>query len=144
VATPLAQCHGVERLPLALCALAEAELLRGSALPELWEDVFLPPKAVWLRQASPLTVPPIDLRLEGGGLVFSALKPSEDGWGTVLRCYNATSRPTEGMWRFETPVAAARRLRADERLRETLVPEDGGRIVRFSASPHEIVTIAVR
>ncbi|HEX5964164.1 MAG TPA: glycoside hydrolase family 38 C-terminal domain-containing protein, partial [Gemmatimonadales bacterium] len=98
VATPLAQCHGTERLQFGIAPITETELEGGTAVPELWEDLFLPVRGVWLRQASPLAPAPIDVRLEGYGLVFSGMKPAEQGDGLVLRCYNATARPTAGLW----------------------------------------------
>ncbi|HEU4680319.1 MAG TPA: glycosyl hydrolase-related protein [Gemmatimonadales bacterium] len=143
VATPLAQCHGVEKLQLALAPITETELQAGTVLPELWEDLFLPIQGIWLRQATPLSLAPIDLRLEGYGLVFSAMKPAERGDGMILRCYNATTRPTAGLWHFSLPVTSAQRARADERPLHDIRLGEGGRIVPFHAAPHEIVTIMV-
>jgi hypothetical protein len=143
VATPLAQCHGIERIQLALAPVTETELEGGTALPELWEDIFLPLRGVWLRQASPLSPVPIDVRLEGYGLVFSGLKPAEQGEGMVLRCYNATARPTAGLWHLGEPVSSAQRARADERPLHEIRLGEGGRIVPFHAAAHEIVTIMV-
>ena len=91
-ATPLAQCHGRDRLQLGIAPITQIELESGTAMAELWEDLFLPIRAVWLRQASPLSPAAIDVRLEGYGLVFSALKPAEHGDAMVLRCYNATGQ----------------------------------------------------
>jgi len=143
VATPMAQCHGVERLQLAIAPITDTELHAGTVLPELWEDLFLPVQGIWLRQATPLSLVPLDLRLEGYGLVFSGMKPAERGDGLVLRCYNATARPTAGLWHFSTAVASAQRARADERALHEIRLGEGGRIVPFHAAPHEIITIMV-
>ena len=143
VATPLAQCHGIERLQLGIAPITQTELEGGTAVPELWEDLFLPVRGVWLRQASPLSPAAIDVRLEGYGLVFSGVKPAEEGEGMVLRCYNATARPTAGLWHFAEPVSSARRARADERALHDIRLGEGGRIVPFHAAAHEIVTIMV-
>jgi len=116
---------------------------RGDVLPHLWEDAFLPLTALWLRDAAGLTPAPIDVALEGTGLVFSALKPAQIGSPMVLRCYNATSRKTAGAWRFGAGIKTAHRVRADEREAVALVLEQRGRIVRFVAEPHEIVSILV-
>ncbi|MBA3346355.1 MAG: hypothetical protein H0T44_13845 [Gemmatimonadales bacterium] len=140
VPTPLAQCRGRERLQFGLSAVTEEDVALGTTLPALWEDLFLPPRGLWLRQATPLQVAPMDLRLEGAGLVFSSLKPAEAGNGMVLRCYNATGGSTEGAWRIPFPVSAVHRVRADER-EPTSLPAPGGGGVRFSAGPHEIVTL---
>ena len=143
VATPLAQCHGPDRLQLGIAPITQTELESGTALAELWEDLFLPVRAVWMRQASPLSPAAIDVRLEGYGLVFSGLKPAEQGEAMVLRCYNATGKPTAGLWHFNQPVSSARRARADEAGLHDIRLGDGGRIVPFHAGAHEIVTIMV-
>jgi alpha-mannosidase len=142
-ATPLAQCHGLDRLQLGIAPITQAELESGTAMAELWEDLFLPVRAVWIRQASPLSPAAIDLRLEGYGLVFSALKPAEQGDAMVLRCYNATGKPTAGLWHFNHPVSSAKRARADELGLHDIRLGEGGRIVPFHAAAHEIVTIMV-
>nr|MBA3522917.1 hypothetical protein [Gemmatimonadales bacterium] len=141
VATPLAQCRGRERLQLGFSAVTKEDLALGTALPALWEDLFLPPRGVWLRQAMPLQVAPVDLRLEGAGLVFSSMKPAEAGNGLVLRCYNANASSTEGAWRIPFPVSAVHRVRADEREPTPLPTPGRDGVVRFSAGPHEIVTL---
>jgi mannosylglycerate hydrolase len=143
MATPAAQCQGTERLQLALAPVTQSQTAGGSALAELWEDLFLPVRGVWLRQASPLSLEPIDLRLEGAGLVFSGLKPAERGEGMVLRCYNATEKPTAGAWHFGVAVTSAHRARADEHPLHEIRLGEGGRSVPFHAAPHEIVTIMV-
>ncbi len=77
--------------------------------------------------------------------MFSALKPGEgDPRDIVLRCYNPDDRPVAGAWRFAAPVSAAFRTRLDEREPVPLVLEDGGRVVRFTAGPREIVTVMAR
>jgi len=84
---------------------------------------------------------PVDITLEGTGLVFSALKPAQVGSPLVLRCYNATGRKAAGAWRFAQGVKTAHRVRADEREAVALVLEQRGNVVRFVAEPHEIVSI---
>ncbi len=143
-ATPLAQCLGRERLQIAFAAVTPEDLESGTMLPELWEDVFLPLRPVWLRQATPLVSREIAIHLEGDGLVFSALKPAEDNDGIILRCYNARATATEGAWRIASPVDSAKRVRADEREPSQLSVEDGGRVIRFHAGPHEIVSVWVQ
>jgi alpha-mannosidase len=142
-ATPGAQCLGACRVELALAPVTEAQLDRGDALPELWEDAFLPVRGLWLRGAGALAPAPADVTLEGTGLVLSAVKPAQAGSPVVLRCYNATDRKAAGAWRFGDGVKSAHRVRADERESVALVLEQRGRTVRFVAEPHEIVTILV-
>jgi mannosylglycerate hydrolase len=143
VATPGAQSRGCDRLQLAIAPVTQAEIDDGTTVPELWEDVFLPVQGIWLRQATPLALPPIDIRLEGTGLVFSALKPAEAGAAVVLRCYNAGAEASAGTWHFGVPVRSAHRARADERQLHEIRLGEGGRFVPFHAAPHEIVTIMV-
>ncbi len=142
-ATPLAQCPGSTRIELGIVALSQAELERGDGVPSLWEDAFLPPQGFWLRDAVELSRPPVDIALEGAGLVVSALKPAQTGSPLVLRCYNATDRKAAGAWRFGESVRSAHRVRADERESVALVLEGRGKTVRFAAEPHELVTILV-
>lgn len=143
VATPLAQCLGGQRIELAILPVSRAEVERGDAIPAAWEDVFLPIRGFWLRDARGLRSAPVDFALEGSGLVFSALKPAQAGSPLMLRCYNTTDRKAAGAWRFGEGVRSAHRVRADERESVALVLENRGKIVRFAAEPHEIVTILV-
>jgi alpha-mannosidase len=142
-ATPEAQCLGPDRLQLAIAPVDARHMHGGSVLPELWEDVFLPPRAVWLRQATPLRLPELELRLEGAGLVLSAVKPSEEGEAIVVRCYNARPEAVDGRWRFGRGLARAVHLRADERAGTELSLDPDGRSVPFRAGPHAMVTIAL-
>jgi alpha-mannosidase len=140
-ATPGAQCIGRERLQFALAPVTAEDVELGAPLAGLWEDAFLPPRATWLRQATELDLPTTDVRLEGEGLVFSSLKPAADGDGIVLRCYNATGSGVAGRVELGTPVAAAARVRGDEREPQP-VPLGAERTsIRFDAGPHEIVTL---
>jgi 2-O-(6-phospho-alpha-D-mannosyl)-D-glycerate hydrolase len=141
--TPMAQCQGMERIQLALAPVTQSQVVSGTALAELWEDLFLPVRGFWLRQASPLSLEPLDIRLEGEGLVFSGLKPAEREEKMVLRCSNSTSQPAAGAWQFNRPVSAAHRARADEHPLHEIRLGEGSRIVPFHAAPHEIVTIMV-
>jgi alpha-mannosidase len=142
-AIPTAQCIGTSRVDLAIVPMSAGELERGDMVPQAWEDAFLPLHALWLRDAAALTPAPLDITLEGAGLVFCALKPAQIGSPMVLRCYNATNRKATGAWRFGTGVKTAHRVRADEREAVALVLEQRGNIVRFVAEPHEIVSILV-
>ena len=142
-ATPLAQCPGQCRIDLALAPVSQTELERGDVLPALWEDAFLPLRGFWLRDAVDVAVAPVDVALEGSGLVLSAVKPAQQGSPLVLRCYNATGRPAAGAWRFADGVKSAHRVRADERESTALMLEGRGKVVRFAAEPHDMVTILV-
>jgi 2-O-(6-phospho-alpha-D-mannosyl)-D-glycerate hydrolase len=139
---PEAQCLGVSRIELALAPFAA-----GESIPAWWESVFTPVRGLWIRDAIGGGATPhrAGITLDGAGLVFSAMKPGEgDPGDVVLRCYNPDDRPVAGAWRFAAPVSAAFRTRFDEREPVPLVLEDGGRVVRFTAGPHDIVTVMVR
>ena len=143
-AIPDAQCLGTSRIDLAIVPVSAGDIERGDVLPLLWEDAFLPLHGLWLRDAAAqLPITPVNIALEGLGLVFSALKPAQVGSPTVLRCYNATNRKVAGAWRFASGVKTAHRIRADEREAVALVLEQRGNVVRFVAEPHEIVSILV-
>jgi mannosylglycerate hydrolase len=139
-ATPEAQEHGVHRWQLAVWPVRSSDISDGTALPRMWEDLFLPPRAIWLRQSTELRPAFLDCALDGEGIVFSALKPAEDGEGVVLRCYNAGGSPTTGACRAPFDLASAARTRADERDAVPLPVEDR-RTVRFTAGGHELVTL---
>jgi len=142
-AIPGAQCLGRTRIELAFAPVSATEVDRGDTVPELWEDAFLPLTGLWLRDAGALNFAPLDITLEGTGLVFSSFKPAQAGSPTVLRCYNATGRKVAGAWRFGDGVKTAHRVRADEREAVALVLEQRGNTVRFVAEPYQIVTILV-
>lgn len=144
VATPEAQGLGPDRMQLVLAPAGLEQFQGGVFLPSLWEDLFLPPRAVWLRLASPLDIAPIDFGLGGDGIVFSALKPAETGEGVVVRCYNTLGAAGSGWCRVPFSIASAERVRADERAGTSLPVERGGRMVRFVAGGHEIVTLLFR
>jgi alpha-mannosidase len=140
---PDAQCLGRDRVELALVPIGADAVARGDVVPRHWEDAFLPVRGVWLRDARVVRPASGEVALEGSGFVPSAVKPAHAGSGMVLRCYNATGRRAGGAWRFGAGVRAAYRVRADERESVPLVLEDRGRAVRFTAGPHEIVSILV-
>jgi len=142
--TPDAQCLGPDRLQLAVLPVDAADLWGGSTLSELWEDVFLPPRALWLRQATPLDRAGWDIRLEGRGLVFSSAKPPEQGDGLVLRCWNARGDAASGAWRFGHPVLRATRTDADERGGAVALGlADGGLAVPILVGPYGMTTVLV-
>lgn len=142
---PQAQCLGPDAIDLALLPLGRADARDGAGLFAAWEDAFLPAKAWWL----PATVaagPEIDgVELRGGGLVVSAVKPTDDdGDGLVLRCVNLASRRVRGHWHFARPRTEAWRARADEHAQVAVPLVDGGRTLQFLADPGAIVTHVVR
>jgi len=141
--TPDGQCLGKDRVELALVAVGSRDLDAGEVLPELWEDVFLPTRARWLRNANLGGAKAFGATLDGRGLVLSAVKPAQTGSGLVLRCYNAREERVVGAWRLPDAIKTAHRVRADEKAAEPLVVEGRGHTVRFIAEAHEIVTLLI-
>ena len=144
MATPLAQCFGRSRIAFALAPADAAMLMRGNAIPELWEDAFLPLQPHWLRDATELQVGTDSIELEGEDLVLSTIKPAEEGDGMVIRCWNASAQETRGLLRFGSPCSRAERVRADEREPVPMPLEDDGLTLRFSAGPNAWVTLLVQ
>ncbi len=146
MATPEAQCLGVTDVELALAPLTEEELRDATWLEQLWEDAFVPLRAVWLRDYAPAPGGAPGARtveLSGPGLVFSGLKPAERGNGVVLRCWNSRDRPEVGEWRFGEPVRQAFRIRADERELEPLPLEGEGTRIPIRVPPRGVSSVLV-
>jgi len=142
--TPGAQCPGREVIEFGLSLVTEEDLGRVSELEHRWEDAFLPPVAVWLRDCTATGGPAATgMELAGEGLVFSSCHPAWTQDGIMLRCYNATGRESRGVWRFPRPLREALRVRADGSDGVTLPLDQGGRAVSFPAAPHEIITLRV-
>ncbi len=141
--TPLAQCRGLDRFQVALRPLAGTVARHHGELLREWEDLFLPVSATWLRQSLPLELPAVGVELLGDGLVLSAIKPVMGGTAVVLRCLNSTDEMRAGFWRFAVPVVGAWTTRADERPGLPLPLEEGGRLVRFVAGAHALVSVRV-
>jgi hypothetical protein len=144
-ATPLAQCLGREVIELGVAPVSEAELAAPERLEQLWEELFVPPLAVWERDATALPLPPLPaVELAGEGLVFSSCVAGERPGSLVLRCFNTRELAVAGAWQFGCPVRQAMRIRADgTQLGSLPVESDGGGRVVFEAGPREIVTVAV-
>jgi alpha-mannosidase len=140
-ATPGAQSRGLNRLQLALCPVVATD---GSELEAMWEDLFVPPRAVWMRQATGLRLESTGWTLQGEGLAFSALKPAKGGCGVVFRCFNSRHTEVAGVCRASFPLAGASRVRADESSAEPIAVEPDGRSVRFTSAGYEIVTLLLR
>ncbi len=142
--TPGAQCPGRETIEFGLALVTEQDLGRVAELEQRWEDAFLPPVPLWLRDCTAAGSPPeTGMELTGEGLVFSSCHSAWSQEGVMLRCYNATGRDSRGVWRFPRPLREALRVRADGGEGATLPLDQGGRAVSFPAAPHEIISLLV-
>ena len=142
--TPGAQCEGREEIELGLAAVTEEDLRAPERLERWWEDAFLPPAAVFMRDYCATEVPLLDahpVALVGEGLVFTAMKPAEDGSGYILRCVNLRDEATEGAWRWATAPGRVTRVRADETALAPLTCE--GTELRFEVGPREVWSFRV-
>jgi len=142
--TPLAQCLGEETIELGLALVREADLAEPDRLERLWEDLFVPPLAYWIRDSTAAPVAAAGaIELDGIGLVFSSCLAGNEPGELVLRCFNQLDLPVRGAWRFSRPVARARRIRADGTLIGELPAEPESFRVEFTAAECEIVTVSV-
>ena len=122
---------------LAVAPVDEQVLTRPDLVEEMWEDAFLPVQSRFFRRyhgTAEWSSGP-SFRLEGEGLVLSAVKPAEDGPGLVLRCCNLTGSATAGRWISSEPLSGAWLVQADEALPEEQSLDQDGRAVRFAVGP---------
>lgn len=141
--TPGAQELGRHRTELGLVPVDEATTSEPDRLVQHWEDAFLPPLPLWLRDGLPSRRATPGVELSGPGLVMEAMKPAETGDAIVLRAVNLGAQPTHGVWRFETPIRQAHRVRADETTVAPMMLSPDCRALTFDAGPGELVSIRV-
>ena len=111
-------------------------------LERIWEDLFAPPVAHWIRDYRAGDLPPVNpgLVLEGEGLVLSTCKPAEDGKGTIVRCFNSRAKAVAGRIRSARGLAQASLVRADESLVRVL-PVGAGSEVEVVAAGRGMVSV---
>jgi 2-O-(6-phospho-alpha-D-mannosyl)-D-glycerate hydrolase len=145
VSTPLAQCLGEETLEFGVAPVGAADLAHPDRLDRIWEDLFAPPVARWIRDSTALPVRPAPtVALEGEGLVFSACQSGSDRGELLVRCFNQMHQPVQGAWRMSQPVVRARRVLVDGTVMVELpVDEAEAGQVRFVAGAREIVTVSI-
>jgi alpha-mannosidase len=135
--TPGAQCHGTFRFEYCIVPFAGHW---GSAYQHA-HHFSLPFQAlVEEPRAGPLPGSGSFLRLEGEGVVLSALKPAEQGDGFIVRCYNTLPRPTTAVLTCDFELDEAARVN----LREQVTAEMAlgtPTIVAFALEPAEIATL---
>ncbi len=134
VPTPGAQCAGLLHARLSLHpGLAVREALdaeRGLCAVSAGDAPLLAPGHALLS-------------LEPAGLLLSALKPADDGDGSVLRVLNPTDRALEAVVRLGLPVAGAEAVQLDE----TPCPGDvslRGDVLGFAVPPRALRSVLLR
>jgi mannosylglycerate hydrolase len=142
VPTPESQSLGPFQAMLAIMPHGPRDAATIDAVERAADDVLLPLAGTTLRAALSVPEPTRGVALEGAGLAFGALKPSEDGAWTVARCVNLTDDPVRGRWTFAFPVSEARLARLDETPLGALDVE--GESVAFDVGPRGVVTVLAR
>jgi alpha-mannosidase len=140
--TPEGQCRGPFVARLAVLLHPPAAVDAPDGIESAVETFLAPPWAVMRRALLHAPDAVAGPSLEGAGLVFSAMKPAEDGRGIVLRCYNATGHAVVGTWQIPWRKRRATMCRLDETALHPLRVRKGR--VAFPAGPRAVVTIRVR
>ncbi|MGQ0539137.1 MAG: glycosyl hydrolase-related protein [Gemmatimonadaceae bacterium] len=141
LATPAAQCLGPFAAEFAVAFHGADSLATRAQVAAIADDVLLPLSG-YTRHDSVSDPPPVHgVALEGTGLVFAALKESEDGRSIVARCVNVTGKDVPGAWIFPRPVRSAQLARLDESPIGSIEPR--GATVPIVVRPHGIHTVLV-
>ena len=140
--TPLAQCHGMDRIDFALAPLTGKD--DAASLHRIWEDCFLPVRGTWFRDWLPHALPETTgIELSGDGLALSSLKPAEQGDGVVVRCFNLRDQEVEGTVRSGRKLSRAQLARADETRLQDLPLGKDGRSVSFPVAAQGLATLVL-
>jgi len=81
------------------------------------------------------------IELASDGLVFSGIKPSEDGSALVVRLYNPTERTVGGTITMRMPIRKAEEVKMDETPVGELAVEDGRRVKVDGVGTRKVVTV---
>jgi len=81
------------------------------------------------------------IELASDGLVFSGIKPSEDGAALIVRLYNPTERTVGGTLAMRMPVRKAEEVRMDETPVRELAVEGGRRVTIQGVGTRKVVTV---
>jgi len=140
--TPEAQEQGAFAGSFALLLHGARDDAAIAEIERTADDVLHPLAGRTVRSATPLLPVSSGVALEGDGLALSAIKTSEVGEWTVLRCVNLTEREVTGAWALGAPASEARASGLDERAGELVGIQDNR--IPFIAPPRAIVTLLVR
>ena len=142
--TPDAQEPGRHVVELALAPLGDEEAEDIVSLEQMWEETHLPVQGMFARDfvGDTTALRTIGAELHGSGLIFTSLKPAENGPGILFRCYNVESANIAGCWTIQSGIDSATLVRADETPVASLDVRDGT-TVRFTAPARSIVSILI-
>ena len=142
VATPGAQCLGVQRFEIAFeprGGTPSANALLASARAH-----NLPPRIVTVRAASgtaPVTRSFVRVDRHSGAVVLSALKQAEDRGSIILRLFNPDEREARASIHVDAAVAGAHEVNLLEERQAGLRIEAGA--IPVTLGPHQIRTIEI-
>jgi alpha-mannosidase len=142
VATPGAQCQGVQRFELAFEPHGPAPLateLLGSARAQNIRPIVTTARRPG--GAGPLTRSYLRIDRRAGDVVLSALKRAEDRSSTIVRVFNPNDQAVSLVLRRDVPIAQAFAVNFLEERQEALAVENGG--VNLSVAPKRIQTIEI-
>ena len=144
--TPEAQCQGLHTFRYALVPHGPGEPPWGEFVMRESETFHLPLRPVRRKNSAPLPMESSLLALEGGPLVLSALKESEDGTGIILRVYNPGPAPVEGTLRCARPVKRALFVNLNEEASGEAEPrsDSRGASIPLSVPSCGIITLCIR
>ena len=134
VPTPEAQCAGALEVSLALLPHDDVRAVK---------DAELGLHAVTAAPDPPLAPDTSLLALEPRELLLSALKPAEDGPGTILRVLNPTDAPLDAELRLGIAVSSAEAVRLDETPADE-APSLAEGVLRFAVPPHALRSVLLR
>jgi alpha-mannosidase len=140
VATPAAQCLGIQRFDLAFEPHGPAPLageLMASARAH-----NIPPRVTTARRpggTGPLTRSFLRIERLAGDVVLSALKRAEDRPSTIVRLFNPGDEETNVVVSLDAPIAQAFAVNFLEERQAELAVENGGVVLRLR--PKQIQTM---
>jgi alpha-mannosidase len=142
VATPGAQCLGVQRFELAFEPHGPAPLA-GELVASARAQNLPPPVAIATRRDAngPLTRSFLRIDRRTGDVVLSALKQAEDRSSVIVRLFNPGDIEADVALGTDVPIAQAFAVNFLEERQRTLTVEDGG--VRLVLAPKQIQTIEI-
>jgi alpha-mannosidase len=144
--TPDAQCQGVHSFRYALLPHGPDEPEWGEFVGRESERFHLPMLPLRRKNTAPLPLESSLLGLEGGPLVLSALKESEDGTGIIVRVYNPGPAGVDGVLRCARPVKKALLVNLNEEVtgEADVTGDSRGASVRLDVPAGGIVTVCIR
>jgi alpha-mannosidase len=141
--TPDAQCPGTHTFRYALLPHAPDEPAASVLLQRESERFHLPVLPVRRKNETPPAMESSFVSVSEGPLTLSAIKESEDGEGIIVRLYNPTGAPVEGVLKFNRLLRRAFLTRLDEQPEGPLEVREGSGVA-IAAPPFGVITVKVQ